>query len=233
MTAALLLRNATVVAAVAAVLNVTVQGLVEAPDSDAGVQITELSDRGPAGVNVRLKVFDTPLRDAVTVTVALTAPLLTAENEAVAEPAATLTDCGTVTAALLLLNATVVAAVAAVLNVTVQALVEAPDSDAGVQITELSVGVAVVTVMVPPVAEIDPALPAAVAPCTLPKVMAAVWEAVALSTATTPLPMGLALGPDARQVYDPLFEVHDSDLPAAVSAAPAVAETPLSADGEY
>ena len=149
------------------------------------------------------------------------------------EPDRTVTLSGTAMAVLLLLNATVVAAVAVPVNVTVQALDEAPESSVGVHASELSVRGGNGTVIVPLVAEIASALPAGEAACTLVTVTAAVWEAVALIRATTPPPIAVAFGPEAKQVDHPPADVHDNDLPAAVSAAPTVTEKPLSAAGGY
>src|SRR5215472_2130065 len=77
------------------------------------------------------------------VTVAFNELLATAANCTVAEPARTLTVAGTTTAVLLLLSVTLIVADAAALNVTVQVVEEAPDTDVGLQASDVSVGVGV------------------------------------------------------------------------------------------
>jgi hypothetical protein len=117
---------------------------------------------------VSVVAAEVPPSVAIKVMVALVDPLLVTENCAVVNPVATVTDCGTTTAVLLLLNATVVAVVTALVNETVHALEEAPDSDVGVQVTALSVGVAGDTVRV--------------ALCELPLARVAVTATEALAT---------------------------------------------------
>lgn len=89
-------------------------------------------------------VFEVPFSVAVSVTVAFSELLATAENWAVAEPARIFTDAGTTTAVLLLLNATAVAAVAAAPSVTVQLLDDAPESEVGLHVNAVRVGTPVV-----------------------------------------------------------------------------------------
>ena len=141
MTAVLLLLSATVVAVVTALVNETVQALEEAPESDVGLQATALSVAA-AGDTLRVAVCGDAPDVAVKVTEAPVDPLLTAKNWALVEPLDTVTDCGNVTAGLLLLSVTVAVNVAGPVNVTVHALEEAPESDVGVQATALSVGTA-------------------------------------------------------------------------------------------
>ena len=79
-TTGLLLLNVTAVADVAGPLNVTVQALEAAPESDMGVQVTALSVGG-AGDTMRVAVFELPLLSVtVTVTEALVTPVLLTEN---------------------------------------------------------------------------------------------------------------------------------------------------------
>jgi len=89
--------------------------------------------------------FAAPFSVAVMVTVVFNALLATAANCAVAEPANTVTNCGTTTAMLLLLTVTVVAVAAAAFNVRVQVLEEAPDTGVGLQASDVSVGMVNVT----------------------------------------------------------------------------------------
>jgi len=231
-TAVLLLLNATAVAAVAAALSVTVQVLDDAPESDVGLHMSAVSVGAAVVVKVRVVVFETPLRAAVTVTVALVDPPLVAVNWAVVAPAATLTDAGSVTAVLLLVKVMAVAAVAAALSVTVQVLDDAPVSDAGVHATALRIGTAeVVTVTVPPVANRGTAVPVGVDVSPVAIVRADVWVAVTATVATTPSAMAVAFMPSAIHVYVPLPWLQVSVFPAPVSAAPAVAEMAVTPAG--
>jgi hypothetical protein len=138
------LLTESVVTALTVPLSVRIQVADPAPEIDVGLQETELKVTA-AGVTVRPKVFDVPLRLAVSVTVAFAEPALVAENCAVARPEATVTVCGTVTPLLLLLMEIVVAALAAPLSVRVQVADPVPEIDVGLQETELKVTAAGVT----------------------------------------------------------------------------------------
>ena len=101
------------------------------------------AERTATAVSFRLRVFVTPLAPAVRVAVAA---VLTGETVAVklaeVEPAATVTEAGTLTALLLL--ATLTASplpIAAVLSVTVQLSVPAPVIEVLVQLKALRVAV--------------------------------------------------------------------------------------------
>ena len=74
----LLLVKPTVRPVVGAAVSETVQELDAAPASEAGLHT--IDESAGAGLRDRLAVCDTPFRLAVTVTVALTDPLLAAEN---------------------------------------------------------------------------------------------------------------------------------------------------------
>src|ERR1039457_1760963 len=105
---------------------------------------------------------------------------------AVVDPAATATDPGTVSAAVLLDSATVPPP--AFVSVTVQLLMPPLPSVAGVQLKPAKVGGAG-AVTVPPVPLMDSACPSSVAPCALvtPMVVLATPAAiVTVTTATTP-----------------------------------------------
>lgn len=80
--------------------------------------------------------------------------------------------------------------------------------------------------MAPPVPTTSASVPAGNVPNTLlsgreSKVLLLVLESVAVTTAATPLPMAVALVPDARQIKVPTPELQVSVFPALVSAAPA------------
>jgi hypothetical protein len=139
------LLTESVVTALAVPLSVRVQVADPAPEIDVGLQETELKVTA-AGVTASPKVFDVPLRLALSVTVAFAEPVLVAENCAVVRPEATVTVGGTVTPPLSLLVDIVVAALAVPLSVRVQAAVPAPEIDVGLQETELKVTAAGVTV---------------------------------------------------------------------------------------
>jgi hypothetical protein len=155
------------------------------------------------GESVSDAVFEIPPKLAVTTAecVAVTA-LAFAVKPAVLEPAATLTDAGTVTAPSLLVRATDVAADALPLKVTVQDEVPGPVRDAGLQVIELRVG--------PGVAEITPAVPetatglppAEAAPGfdTPTVVLLRLADTVAEATATTPFWISFALTASATQL---------------------------------
>ena len=228
-TAVLLLLSVTVVADVAGPVNVTVQALEEAPESDVGVQANALSV-GVAGDTVRLAVFEIPASVAVNITETLTTPLLLAENWTLVEPLDIVTDCGTVTAVLLLLRVTAVGELAAPLNVAVQMLDADPESDVGLQISDVRVGVDVPvegTVTAPPLPDSATALPAPDAASVFITLSAAFWEAVTLIVATTPSAMVAAFMPYAMQVLEPDPELQINDFPTAVNTGPAVAEIEL------
>ena len=86
------------------------------------------------------------------------------------------------------------------------------------------------TVRVPPDAETGSVVPSFCAAMALLTVMAVVCEGVALTTATTPLPITVVLTPYATQVKDPVPAWQDKDFPAPVRAGPAATESPLSDD---
>lgn len=138
--AALLSESATTRPPVgAAALRVTVQEVVPPAVTEAGIQ-ERLLGMG-SGVTVTEAVLEVPLPVAVTVTAVLveTAPAV-AKNEALVDPAATVTEAGTESAVLLPESVTVKPPVgAAPVNVTVH--VEAPfeTTDAGEQASWLSV----------------------------------------------------------------------------------------------
>jgi len=75
----LLLLTVTVVAVVADTLSVTVQVLEEAPDTDVGLQASDVSV-GSGIVNVTPAGFEAPFSVAVMVTVAFNALPAVAEN---------------------------------------------------------------------------------------------------------------------------------------------------------
>ncbi|HUI77444.1 MAG TPA: hypothetical protein VLY24_05995 [Bryobacteraceae bacterium] len=140
-------------------------------------------------------------------------------------PAATVTDAGTVKLVEFELRVTVAPPVpAGLLKLTVQVEDPAELNDAG-QDRELTVVAAPETVIVPPVLETATDEPAREAPMALVRLIAAVVAPlvkVAVTTATTPLEIILALMPAATHIYAAAPPVHEMDLPAAVAAAPAI-----------
>ena len=136
---ALLLAKDTVAALVAAELSVTVQVVDKLLAKAEGVQASEVSCAAAAGVAVTVKVFETPLRVAVSraawlkvtaATVALKVALLC--------PALIFTLAGTVTLVLLLASVTLTALLGAVPMVTVQIEAPGPVTLAGAQVRLLS-----------------------------------------------------------------------------------------------
>ncbi len=93
----------------------------------AGLQANEVSCAEAAAVALTAKVFETPLRVAVSVATWLdVTAAIVALNAALLCPAPTLTLAGTVTLVLLLDSATLTALAEAALMVTVQAAVPGP-----------------------------------------------------------------------------------------------------------
>jgi hypothetical protein len=164
--------------------------------------------------NWSANVFATP--PAVAVSVAVCAVLTAAAvavNAALDDPAATVTDAGTVTALLLLARLTVVAVVAAAVSVTVHASVPAPVSVALPHVTPLSAAGACpvplrLIVAVPPLeallAMVTAPLTAPAAAGSNPIVSVAVWPGFSVTGAVTP---------------DPENPVPVTDTPLIVSAA--------------
>ncbi len=154
-------------------------------------------------------------------------PVVTVKFTVVA-PAATVTDPGTVSAALVpdrLTSAPPVGAAAD--SVTVHVDVDVEPKLVGAHCRLETVGRELcVTVIAPPVPETLLRLPSDKTPITLlngkeSRLLLLVEEVVAETTATTPLAMMLVFMPVARQVSDPLAELQFSVLPAAVNTGPA------------
>ena len=166
----------------------------------------------------------------------LTVPAV-AVKLAVVAPAATVTDAGTVSAALLSETVTLEPpAGAAAERLTVQFDLAPEARAAGVHCREETETVEL-TLMTPPLAETLTAAPAGDAPTTLVMEIASdelllLLERVAVTTATTPEAIPDAFRPLARQVRDPAPETQLSVLPALVRAAPAVAFRELMSLGE-
>ena len=154
-------------------------------------------------------------------------------------PAGTVTDAGIVSGALLSDSVMVAPEEAASFKLTVQ-VVEAPEATVpGLQLKDVKLSGTTV-VIVPPVAVMGSALADWVAPNALAMaidVAVVLGEIVAVTTATTPFWMMFALSPFTfspvkKQVYVPGLPVHDSDLPAAVAAVPALALMAITSAGE-
>ena len=112
------------------------------------------------------------------------------------------------------------------LSFTVQVVAPPGLKEVGVHVSELMV-TAETSVIVPPVAAREMALPSGVAPKTplTPTLMEADPETVADTVATTPFAIVLAFTPLATHLRPPVVEAQVTVLTAAVSAAPAVTET--------
>jgi hypothetical protein len=178
-------------------------------------------------VTVTEAVFELLFSDAVTVAVWLdvTVPAV-AVKLPVVDPAATVTEVGTVSAALLSETATEVLAVAAADNVTVHEDVPPDPIEAGEHWSPDTVGGAVVEI-VPPLPDAVTDNPPGETAITLETVIEtlepAVEETPTLMVATTPLPMPAVFIPLAMHRSDPLPDTQVNVLPAAVRADPAVA----------
>ena len=157
-----------------------------------------------------------------------------AVNAPLVAPAATVTDPGTLRAALLSDRPTPIPPAGAAPDiVTVHVEIPPGSKLAGKHCSPVTVAAACDTLIVPPLPDTAIELPSASAPIVLlmgtetaPLLLAAT---VAVTTATTPLPIVFPFTPDARHVTDPLVELQFSVLPAAVSAGPATAPTEVSA----
>jgi hypothetical protein len=142
------------------------------------------------------------------------------------DPAATATDPGTVSAAVVFDSVTVPPPV--FVSVTVQLLAPPLLSVAGVQLKPARVG-SVGAVTVPPVPLIDCVCPSSVAPSVLatPMVVLATPAMVTVTTATTPFCIAGEFKPASRHLYVPELGEQLIDFPAvtAVPVATALMET--------
>ena len=146
-------------------------------------------------------------------------------NVAVAAPAATVTDAGTVSEALLLARVTADPPAGAVCDsVTVQVLTALWPRLAGLHERDEILGT-VMTPLAP--AETGSPLPVASTPTGLDSVTAvliALDASVNWTLATTPGASVFAFEPVRRQVYSPAADAQYTVLPAAVATGPAPAE---------
>ena len=186
-------------------------GVAERPEGTDGACVSD------GASNVTELVLDTPARVAVTTTVWLDETALAAALKlAVVAPAATVTEGGTARAGLLSDTPTTVPPLGAACDkVTVQVTFPGGVSELGVHVRPVSVGDACHpwTVMVPPLPETATALPSPKDPIVLPTEMGTdpllVAEAsVAVTTATTPLPITVEFIPVAKQIVDPVPVLH-------------------------
>ena len=145
------------------------------------------------------------------------------------DPAATVTEAGIVSRALLVESATAAPPTgAAAVKVTVQTLVAEDPRLEGLHWREDSDvvgGCQPCTVMAPPVPVTVEALPSGKTPTRFPiergiDALLVDDGRVTVTTATAPVLIGLAFRPMARHVADPLTMLQFKVLPAAVSAAP-------------
>jgi hypothetical protein len=204
----------------------------------AGVQIREATVGG-GGTSVSEKLCEVPFRLATSTTVvlALTVKAFTV-NPAVVDPAATVTDDGTVTLAAPPAPVVTVSAPvgAGADTVTVHEAEPGVVVVAGVQASEVTVNGGLILTC-PPVAVTLRGLALAVDPILLviwiaDEVFTVVGETVNVAVATTPLAMVVTLKPDNKQVYDPDPALQDMDLPAATAAGPAATLTDVKSVAE-
>jgi hypothetical protein len=186
--------------------------VADACDASAvGLQVSPVSEasggRGGGGTSVSAKFCEVPFRLATSITVVLA---LTVEafsvNPALVDPAAIVTDEGTVTLAAPPVPVVTVSPPvgAGADTVTVHAVEPGVVTVAGVQATALTLNGGLM-VTCPPVAITLKALLLAVAPLTLriwivEDVLTVVGETVNVAVATTPLAMVVALRPNNKQV---------------------------------
>ena len=148
-------------------------------------------------------------------------------NVFVVSPAPTVTEAGTVRPELFEATATADPPDGAACdNVTVHVEVAAESRLVGEHCNEETVGrVDGVTVTTPPVPEIDAAFPSGRDPSRLligiGTELLLIGVRFTVTTATTPLPIGPAFMPLARQVIEPLAELQFTPFPAAIRAGPA------------
>ena len=160
-----------------------------------------------------------------------------AVKEAVVEPEETVIEAGTETEALLSERAMVRPPEGAgAERVRVQVALPGVSRAVGVQARPAGV----MTVMAPPVAAMEAAVPSGRAAAVLPMAMAMGTEVllvteprVTVTMAMTPLAMVLAFMPAARHTDDPLRAAQVSVLFAAVRAGPATTLTDVTSPGAY
>ena len=186
-------------------------GVAERPEGTEGACVSG------AACNVIELVLDTPARVAVTTAVWLdVTALAVAVKVAVVAPAATVTEGGTARAELLSDTLTSVPPLGAACDkVTVQVTFPGGVSELGVHVRLVSVGDACHpwTVMVPPLPETATALPSArdpIVPLTEMRTdpLLVAEASVAVTTATTPLPITVEFIPVAKQTIDPVPVLH-------------------------
>ena len=157
-----------------------------------------------------------------------------------APAAGTMTDAGTVKAALLEEIATAVPPVgAAPESVTVQAILPGGVNEVGVQVRLVSIseGCHPWTPMAPPAPETATALPSPKAPIvplteTGTDPLLVLVASVTVTTAATPLPIVVEFIPDAKQIVEPVPVLHWIVLLAALSTAPAATLTEVTSAEE-
>ena len=160
---------------------------------------------GTAALSCNAKVPVTPA--AVAVNVAVCAALTdtaVAVNAALVAPAATVTEAGTVTAALLLVRFTVSGLAAAPVSVTAQASAPAPVSDALLHVTPLNAG----------------------CPIPLNAIVAALDALLAIVTVPVAAPTTAGSNPTVSVAVWPGFSVNGVLIPDSENPAPVI-ETPL------
>ena len=188
------------------------------------------------GDTVTEAVAELPFKEAVNVTaVDVVAVPALAVNVAVVAPAATVTDAGTVSAALLLDKATEAEADGAMESPTVQVDVAPDSTELGRHCSVETVGA---TLMTPPLPVSARNVPSEAAATVLPIVRVSEdcvldGDTVAVTTATTPLAIVLAFMPLAKHVTDPVPEEQVRVFPEDDKAGPAVRLNALMAAAGY
>jgi hypothetical protein len=191
--------------------------------------------RLPGAFNVKPLVATLPFKLAVNTAVCEVA-MVPAVSLTVADvvPAATVTEAGELSSALLLLKPTVAPPVAATCaSPTVQVLVPAELSDVGLQDSDANVFATKTAPPEPDKLTRFAAADAASAPATPTVMLCAFAESVNCAVAANPLPMTLPFAPLARQVYIPELAAQLRVFAAAVSADPAVTVTPETLPAGY
>jgi hypothetical protein len=232
--AELLIARATLVPPAGAAWFIVMAQLVVPPELTlVGLQPRPVTIMGATKVKVVVCELPFKLPVIMAVWVPVSMPSV-AVKVAVVVPAPTLTLAGITKAGLLLARATLVPPTgAAWFRVTVHVVLPLELTLVGLQAkTEIMAGVPIK----PPLAAIWSALPDGEALDALVMAMEVpivALDSVTVATATTPSGIVFWFIPVSKQEYEPEPATHEIDLPAAVAAAPALAEIATMAEGEY
>ena len=230
--AALFPDSVTALALAAACDNVTVHVVLPPEEIELGEHRSAVTVVN--GTTVTVAVAEPPFNDPVTVAAAeeVTVPAVAVKVPVVA-PAATVTDAGTVSAALFPDSVTAAPLAAACDSVTVHVVLPLEEIELGEHCSAVTVGD---TLMVPPVPATPAKVPSGIVPIVLLIAIGAtalppVAGSVAVTTATTPLPIAALFIPVARHVSDPTPGTQERLSPAAVNDEPAAALSDVMAPG--